>query len=249
MCSLLLGGVAVALLGLPAALADPYYSQHLKHVTLKSPAQVDFSLAAQHKLFLYGPLVPPAEWKCWGMGNGQRDWRNGDLAGCRMFTAHEAGFTGDDIREFIPGLVENGTQITYVDLAGSALVASDPAAQEPVGAEALAELLRVPLIIEEINLENNRFTATEAQVFAKALEGSCPARLRLGWNELGMAGAAALAAGFGTSGSGLRELSLENNAVADAGAASLAAALEKNPELHTVCTTSTRLSVCMRLLT
>lgn len=251
--------VTLALLHLnlgPPAAADPYYQQHLNHVTLKYPATEQTALAAQHMLFLYGPLVPPPDctphtlWppqpqpahapirliahafagKCWAMGNGQRDWRSGDLQGCRMFTAHEAGFTGDDIRELIPGLVANGTAVTYIDLAGSALIGGPT----PSGAEALAELLGVPLTLEEINLERNLFTVTEVEVFAKALEGGCPARLRLGWNALAPAGAAALAAGFGAPGSGLRELSLESNAVVDAGAASLATALEANRDLHTV---------------
>ena len=225
-------GTGARLLLLLGLLASRPSAPRAQIVTLQSPTTEAPSLADQFRLYRWGPEVPPHEWKCWGMGNGARDWRNGDLEGCHMFTAHEANFNGDDIRTLTAAILANGTEITYVDLAGADIAA---AAEVTDRAEALRDLLGSPLSLEEMNLEKNGFRADEAVLLATAITAkNCPARLRLGWNPLGPAGAEALAAGLSSTESGLREISLESCAVEDAGAQGLAEALALDPALHTL---------------
>ena len=198
---------------------------------LHSPAGKDSPLTEQLRLLRWAPAVPPAEWKCWGMGNGARDWRNGDLDGCHTFMAHEAHFNGEDIRALTRAMLVNGTDMVSVDLAASALGATPDDAS---GVEAIGELLSSPLGLEQVNLENNGFGPTDGVVLGKAIGRSeCPARLRLGWNSLEPAGAEALAVGLASGESGLRELSLEENALADEGRGH--PPLNNAPQRRTVC--------------
>ena len=147
-------GTGARLLLLLGLLASRPSAPRAQIVTLQSPTTEAPSLADQFRLYRWGPEVPPHEWKCWGMGNGARDWRNGDLEGCHMFTAHEANFKGDDIRTLTAAILANGTEITYVDLAGADIAA---AAEVTDRAEALRDLLGSPLSLEEMNLEKNGF--------------------------------------------------------------------------------------------
>lgn len=183
---------------------------------LKSPAESNrhpnLNLAEQFRLLRWTPTLPPPEWKCWGMGNGARDWRHGELGGCHIFMAHEANFNSTDILTLTSAIRANGTDLVSVDLAGSDLTGDN-------GAEALGKMLSGDLNLEHVNLEKNGFDQESAVVLAKAIVGTCPARLRLGWNSLGSEGGKALAAGLVSQSSGLRELSLEKNMLADEGAA------------------------------
>ena len=166
------------------------------------------------------------------MGAGARDWRNGDLEGCRRLTFHEAGITAEDVVVIADAIAANGTEITWLDVSDSDLHGEGAGMG---AAAALGQLLSAPLYLEEVMLERNGLGPEDATHFAKSLMApTCPARLRLGGNQLGPDGAAALAASLSAVGSGVRELDLQRNAIGDAGATAMADALRSDPPLHSL---------------
>lgn len=241
--------VVQTLLALPSTL------QAQESTLVQNPVESSPSLKEQFRLLRWSPALPPPQWKCWAMGNGARDWRHGDLADCHIFMGHEVNFNSEDIRTLTEGIVANGSDLVHIDFGGSGIGESAGSSEMghdsslvPVGrsngAEALGELLSSSLNLEQVNLERNGFGPTDAMILGNSIASTeCPSRLRLGWNAIGPAGGKALAEGLASAESGLRELSLEENALTDAGDYTFATLIMCSPLRLNAWSTSSALQI------
>lgn len=170
---------------------------------------------------------------CPSRGSNARDWRSGDLQGCTMLDLYSQGLNATTMMELSVILALEGKKVTWLELARQMLTDGDEGdSPDTAGIVATAEMLDANQQVSTVRLGENHLRPAHAAVLAPAVNGqSGLAKLLLDKNEVQAEGAAYLAEALGSPTAHVTELDLASNAVGNAGAAALGAALLTAPSI------------------